>query len=120
MTSSTPTVGIGYATGAGGTVTQVTNKSTGVTLNKVCGTIITSNAALASGSAVSFILTNSTIATTDVVILSISSGATASVYNLSVDAVFAGSCRISIQNFNASSFSEAIVINFSVIKSVTV
>jgi len=42
--TSAGTAGIGYATGAGGTVTQATNKSTGVTLSKTCG-VITMNAA---------------------------------------------------------------------------
>lgn len=36
---------LGYATGFGGTITQATGKSTGVTLNKPCGTITTHNAA---------------------------------------------------------------------------
>ena len=38
------TTGIGYATGAGGTVTQATSKSTAVILNKLTGAI-TMNAA---------------------------------------------------------------------------
>ena len=38
-----PTGGIGYATGAGGTVMQATNKATGVTLNTVSGQITTNN-----------------------------------------------------------------------------
>lgn len=37
VTSSSASAGVGYATGAGGTVTQATNKSTGVTLNAVTG-----------------------------------------------------------------------------------
>ena len=35
------TSAFGYTTGAGGTVTQATNKSTGVTLNKLTGAITT-------------------------------------------------------------------------------
>jgi len=117
--STSPTGGIGYGTGAGGTVTQATNKSTGVTLNKVSGQITMNNASLAAAAEVSFTFTNSTIAATDVVVTAISSGATAGAYNTHVDAIAAGSCRISITNFSASPLAEAIVINFVVIKGVT-
>lgn len=110
---------IGYSTGTGGTVTQVTSKSTGVTLNKVCGQITMNNAALAASTSVSFTLTNSFIAATDVVIVNISSGATASSYQVTVDQVSAGSCRIHVRNVSAGSLSEAIVLNVAVLKAVS-
>lgn len=110
---------VGYSTGAGGTVTQATSKSTGVTLNKRCGQITMNNASLAAAAEVSFTFTNSTIAATDVVVTAISSGATAGAYNTHVDAIAAGSCRISISNFSAGPLSEAIVLNFAVIKAVS-
>jgi hypothetical protein len=112
------TAGIGYGTGAGGTVTQGGSKSTGVTLNKVSGQITMNNASLAAAAEVSFTFTNSTIAATDVVVTAISSGATAGAYNTHVDAIAAGSCRISITNFSSGPLSEAIVLNFVVIKGV--
>jgi len=108
---------IGYATGSGGTVTQATDKSTGVTLNKRCGQITMNNASLSAAAEVSFTLTNSTIAATDVVYVCIASGATAGAYNVQCDAVAAGSCRISVGNMSSGSLSEAIVLNFVVIKS---
>jgi hypothetical protein len=37
--STSASAGVGYATGAGGVVTQLTDKSTAVTLNAICGTI---------------------------------------------------------------------------------
>jgi hypothetical protein len=109
---------VGYSTGTGGTVTQGTDKSTGVTLNKRCGQITMNNAALAAAAEVSFTLTNSVIAATDVVMISIASGATAGAYSVQCDATAAGSCRISVGNRNAGSLGEAIVLNFVVIKSV--
>jgi hypothetical protein len=109
---------VGYSTGTGGTVTQGTSKSTGVTLNKRCGQITMNNAALAAAAEVSFTLTNSVIAATDVVMVSIASGATAGAYSVQCDATAAGSCRISVGNRNAGSLGEAIVLNFVVIKSV--
>jgi hypothetical protein len=116
--STSPTGGIGYGTGAGGTVTQASSKSTGVTLDKVSGQITMNNASLAAAAEVSFTFTNSTIAATDVVVTAISSGATAGAYNTHVDAIAAGSCRISITNFSSGPLSEAIVLNFVVIKGV--
>jgi hypothetical protein len=110
---------IGYSTGTGGTVTQATNKATGVTLNKRCGQITMNNASLAAAAEVSFTLTNSTIAATDVVYTCIASGATAGAYNTQVDAVANGSCRIAVGNKSAGPLSEALVLNFVVIKSVT-
>ena len=109
---------VGYSTGTGGTATQVTSKATGVTLNKRCGQITMNAAALAAAAEVSFTLTNSTVAATDVVIVSIASGATAGAYNVQCDATAAGSCRISVGNMSTGSLSEAIVLNFVVIKSV--
>jgi hypothetical protein len=109
---------VGYSTGTGGTVTQVTDKSTGVTLNKRCGQITMNNASLNAAAEVSFTLTNSVIAATDVVMICIGSGATAGAYNVQCDAVAAGSCRISIGNMSSGFLGEAIVLNFVVIKGV--
>jgi hypothetical protein len=109
---------IGYATGAGGAVTQLTNKSTGVTLNTLCGQITMNAAALAAAAEVSFTLTNSFITATDVLIVNVASGATAATYTATIDAVAAGSARITVGNYSASSQSEAIVLNFVVINAV--
>jgi hypothetical protein len=111
--------GFGYLTGAGGAVTQATNKSTGVTLNTNCGQITMNNAALAAAAIVGFTLTNSAIGATDNVRVSIATGATNNSYFAFVDATAAGSCHIVVQNISAGSLSEAIVLNFTVIKGVT-
>ena len=116
-TVSSASGGIGYSTGAGGTVTQATSKSTGVTLNAASGQITMNGAALAAGATVTFTLTNSSIAATDVVIPNIKSVATVGAYrHPSVDAIAAGSCQISITNGSGGSLSEAIVLQFVVIK----
>ena len=116
--SLTATGNIGFEAGAGGTVTQATSKSTGVTLNKSCGAITLNNAALAAATSVGFTLSNSAIAATDVIVANIKSGATADSYTLTVDAVAAGSCRISVRNVSAGSLGEALVLNFAVLKAV--
>lgn len=117
--STSATSGIGYATGAGGTVTQATSKSTGVTLNAVCGEITMNNASLGVGITVGFVLTNSAIAATDTVLVNIKSGATADSYLLNVTAVSAGSCRIELRNPTGGALAEAVVLSFVVIKGVT-
>jgi lysophospholipase L1-like esterase len=116
--SSSASAGVGYATGAGGAVTQATSKATGVTLNKTSGQITLNGAALAASTSVSFTLTNSAIAATDTVIVAIATAATAGSYVVTVDAVAAGSCRIHVRNTSAGSLSEALVLNFAVLKAV--
>lgn len=110
--------GIGYATGAGGIVTQATSKSTGVTLNKLCGSITMNNAALAADTTVQFTLTNSTIAAGDLIILNQLSGGTLNGYILN-GACSAGSAIIYVRNASAGSLSDTPVIAFAVIKGVT-
>lgn len=111
--------GIGYATGAGGTVTQATSKSTGVTLNTMSGAITLNNANLAATTSVAFTLTNNCIAASDVVIVNFKSGNTANSYFVSVDQVAAGSCSISLRNYTAGGLAEAVVLSFVVIKGAT-
>ena len=111
---------IGYSAAAQGTVTQATDKSTAVTLNKSAGRITMNNAALAGSTAVSFTLNNSLISTNDVITVCISSvttGSTAGAYTSYVSNMSAGSASITLRNLSATSYSEAIVINFCIIHS---
>ena len=107
----------GYITGEGGAVTQATSKSTGVTLNTKCGQVTMNAAALAANTTVSFTLTNSTIAATDLLVLNHVSGGTAGSYLLNAQAA-AGSASINVRNVTSGSLSQAIVIGFAVIKAV--
>ncbi|MGH6646201.1 beta strand repeat-containing protein [Aquabacterium sp.] len=112
--------GLGYGTGSGGTVTQATSKSTGVTLNKTNGAITLNAASLAANAVAAFTFTNSTIAATDVVQVCVKSGmVSGGSYHLSVDAVAAGSCNISVRNLTGGALAEGIVLNFAVIKAAT-
>ncbi len=112
------TLRFGYGTGAGGTVTQATNKSTGVTLNVPCGQITMSNANLVAGTAVSFVLTNDRIEATDLLIINHSGGGTAGAYMFGARPA-AGSCTITVRNITAGDLAEAVVVGFAIIKSVT-
>ena len=109
------TTELGYAAAAQGAVTQATSKSTAVTLNKSAGQITMNDAALANATNVSFTLTNSTISVKDIVVLSVSSGATAGAYNCWISGKATGSCTITLRNLSGGSLSEAVVINFAVI-----
>ena len=100
----------------GGTVTQATNKSTGVTLNTQSGQITMNNAALADAAEVSFTVTNDKIAATDVVVACHGSAGTAGAYIVSVNGIAAGSFKITVSNVSAGNLSEAIVINFVALK----
>lgn len=112
------TIGVGYRTGAGGTVTQLTSKSTGVTLNKTTGQITLNGAALAADTTVSFTLTNSTIASGDIMVMNHISTGTAGAYLLNAQCG-SGTASVNVRNITAGSLSEAIVIAFAVIKAVT-
>lgn len=115
ITSNSATAGVGYRTGAGGTVTQLTDKTTAVTLNKVTGEITMNNAQLGGDATVSFTLNNSTIANTDVIIINQVSTANRGEY------AFNGSCNtgnatISVHNMTNTNRSDAIVLRYAVIK----
>jgi hypothetical protein len=111
--------GIGYATGAGGTVTQATSKATGVTLNKLSGAITLNAAALAAATVVSFVLTNSFIAAGDILVLNHTATGTFGAYTLNAHGAGSGTITIDVRNASAGSLSEAIVISFAVVKAVT-
>lgn len=106
---------IGYSTAAQGTVTQLTDKGTGVTLNKSAGRITMNNAALAGNTAVTFTLTNSLISTNDVIILNVGSVGTAGAYTTYVSSLAAGSAVLTLRNLTSGSLSEAVVINYAII-----
>jgi hypothetical protein len=109
-------VEIGYAAVAQGAVTQLTSKSTAVTLNTSMGRITMNNASLATATNATFTLNNSSIGANDTVILTISGGQTTpGSYNVFANALAAGSVSITLRNISGGSLSEAIVINFCVI-----
>ena len=107
---------LGYTSGTGGTVTQASSKTTAVTLNKINGEIVMNNAALADDATAAFTLTNNTIGPTSVVIVNVASGvAVAGSYQVTVGAVAAGSCSISVLNVSGASRTDTIKLNFAVL-----
>jgi len=106
---------IGYTAAAQGAVTQLTDKTTAVTLNKSMGRITMNNAALAGNTAVSFTLNNSLISTNDTIIVNISGGATTGAYTTYVTSMTAGSAILTLRNLTGTSYSEAVILNFATI-----
>jgi hypothetical protein len=107
--------GLGYGTGSGGAITQITSRTTGVTLNKTNGAItLVSAAGLATYQ--TFTVTNSTVAATDTIIVNQKSGIDK--YIILVTAVAAGSFAITYATTGGTT-TEQPVFNFSVIKAVT-
>lgn len=105
----------GYVAGGGGTVTQATNKATNVTLNKPSGQITMNNASLAAATIVSFTFTNSTISSTDVLVINHVSGGTIGSYTFTA-ACGSGSATVYVRNATSGSLGEAIVLRYAVIK----
>lgn len=116
ITSSSPTLGIGYATGAGGTVVQGISRITPVTIDKVCGSITMFSAA-GSTTAATFVVNNSTVTINDTIIVNQRSGT--NLYDLLVTAVANGSFNITFRTTGGTA-TDAPVINFSILNSVTV
>jgi hypothetical protein len=115
--SSSNTVGVGYATGAGGAVTQATSFNTGVTLSTICGVITLFTSATVAGTVSTFVVTNTKVAATDVVVLSWGTGTNPGAL-LSVANVASGSFTITWEAVSAQASSTR-TINFAIIKSVS-
>jgi len=99
----------------GGAVTQASNRTNGVTLNKLTGKVTGDDASLNAVTIAKHTVTNSTVEEDDVVIVSkVSGDADTSVY---VDAVADGSFDVAVRNNHASDAdTTALVYNFVVIK----
>lgn len=110
--STAPTSGIGYATGAGGAVTQASSRTTGVTLSTVTGAITLVSAA-GSATAATFTVTDTAVAATDVVIVNQKSGT--DLYEIFVTNVAAGSFKITSFTTGGTTVEQP-VFNFAVIK----
>jgi len=104
---------LGYSIG-GGAITQITSRTTGVTLNKSSGTITLFSAA-GSTSYQTFTVTNSFVAANDVIVINQQSGTDKMA--MFVTAVAAGSFNITFATTTGTT-TEQPVINFAVVKAV--
>lgn len=107
--------GIGYAAGAGGTVTQLSSRSTTVVLSKLSGTITMFSAAQAADAIVTFTLTNTFIAATDCLHVQHISATNGGAWTFST-VCSAGSATITVRNSSAASITEATPLQFVLLK----
>jgi len=101
------------------TVTQATSKATDVTIDSSVGTITTHNASLGAGAFETFTVNNTKVSSTDVIIVNVQLGGASGNYTVSVTDVTNGAFDITITNNSGSADSDAVDINFAVIKITT-
>jgi len=109
---------LGYTSG-GSAVTQATNRTTGVTITALSGTITTHDASLAAEASANFTVTNTLVGINDVIVVSIQSGSNGGNTAVTIVTVANGSFVIKVSNNNAAAGTAetgAIIINFAVIK----
>lgn len=111
--------GLGYSTGAGGTVTQTTSLSTPVTLNTYCGFITTFTSALAGNTVFRFTVNCNVVSNIDVVHVCWLGANWGPGIIIWVSAVNTGSFEISYFNTQGLTPSAHGIINFAIIKSAT-
>jgi len=104
---------VGYAAGSGGAVTQVTSRTTGVTLSKPTGAITLFTTTAVGGTWFTFTVTNTIVTAIDVVSVSVKSAT--NTYVACVSAVANGSFNISAVSILGTA-SDTPVINFAIIK----
>jgi hypothetical protein len=80
------------------------------------GVITTDDAQLNTGVEVAFIVTNTLVELTDTIALSIQSGGTAGEYMAQVVTVTNGTFTIGLSNLSGSNASDAVLINFAIIR----
>lgn len=115
VTSSSATSGVGYSTGAGCAITQITGRTTGVTCTGLSGAITLVSAA-GSATPASFTVTDTSIAVGDTVIINERSGT--DLYEIFITTVAAGSFKVTFFTTGGTT-TEQPVFNFAVIKAVS-
>jgi hypothetical protein len=105
--------------GTPASVTQATNRTTGVTINASSGQITTNTASLAAEASAAFTVTNSFVSANDIIVISQKSGSNGGGTDVTVTGVAAGSFVLNVTNNNVAAGTAetgAIVISFAVIK----
>jgi hypothetical protein len=107
----------GYCSCAVGEVTQLTSKTTDVTLNTPTGRITMDDAQLNNNAVAKFRMNNSSINGNDVVIINIkSNGATPEAYLPFIADIGVGYADIAVWNRSGGQLSEAVKLNFAIIR----
>lgn len=104
-----------------GTVTQATSITTGVTVNATSGTITTVSQTIAAGAEAEFTVTNSTVISTDTIVVNLADTASGAggPFIVQVTAVTTGTFNVSITNTHAANAGNSVLkINFVVLHSI--
>lgn len=115
LLSSSPSLGIGYAVGAGTSTTQITGKTTAYTANGVTGKITFATGAMPVQSVATATFFNSSIQANDILVLSHVSGGTIGAYT-GTAAPVAGSAQVTITNISSSALTETPVFSFAIVR----
>lgn len=116
IVSTSPSAGIGYATGAGGAVTT----SDGIaTLHKICGAITLQAVSVAANGQTSFTITNNNILSVRDIVVPTMYGSQAFNFNITPYITNIGAFVITLTNLKSSTQSTSpIVVNFAIIRNV--
>ena len=106
--------GVGYATGSGGTISQTTSRTTGVTLNKPSGQITLFSQSMGAGLANTFVFTNSTITANDYVMINHWSGGTLGNYTFASNTTN-GQANVTIRSISTVA-AESPILQYVIIK----
>jgi hypothetical protein len=112
--SSSPTAGVGYTAGAGNAVTQITNRTTGVTINTTTGTIKLYSAA-GSASWTVFTVSDTSIGTNDTVTVTPQAGTTDTYVAVATAVSNGASFKIAFEDITGTT-TEQPVLNFTITK----
>jgi hypothetical protein len=108
---------LGYCSCAFSEVTQLTSKSTAVTINTPTGRITMDDAALNNNAVVRFTMNNSSINSNDVVIVNIKlNGSTPEAYIAFIADIGEGFADLALWNRSGGQLAEAVELNFAVIR----
>jgi hypothetical protein len=111
---------LGYCSCAFGEVTQLTSKTTNVTLNTPTGRITMDDSTLNNNAVARFTMNNSSVGPNDVVIVNIKlNGSTPEAYIAFVADIGDGFVDIALWNRSGGQLSESVELNFSVIRNFT-
>jgi len=117
QSSSTTSAGVGYTSGARGAVTQLTNKTTAVTLNKLSGNILLAAGNIAANSGATFQLNNTLLGANDALVLSwIHDGVSTTSAYVPTSEISNASAQITVRNVTAGGLNETPTLTFIVIK----
>ena len=111
---------LGYCSCAFGEVTQLTSKTTNVTLNTPTGRITMDDSTLNNNAVARFTMNNTSVGANDVVIINIKeNGSTPEAYIAFVADIGVGYVDIALWNRSGGQLSESVELNFSVIRNFT-